>query len=417
MRLFAYSKEEYMDAKVLIEEAKGLQDELVSIRHELHQHPELGFDLNFTKPFVKKKLEELGYSVEEVGKAGLVTTISGKTPGKTILIRADMDALPINEEADVEFKSLTEGKMHACGHDMHATMLLGAAKLLKEHQDEIIGTIKLEFQPAEEIFQGSEDMIKNGLLKNPDVDAAVMFHVVAGVPMPAGMIMVPGGGVTMASCEQYHITVTGKSGHGSMPHASIDAITAAAQIHLALQEINSREIAPDEYGVFTTCRFEAGNASNVFPEKAQMWGTIRTLDPEGRIGEQIKTRMTEITKGIASAMRCGAEIEFADFCPSMVTDGALAQQALSIMQELYGPMTIDMAAINGGKPGGGSEDFAFVSHEVPTVGMYIVAGNSKEGYQYGQHNSKVRFDDTILNKGSAAYAYMALRWLQENGGN
>lgn len=405
-----------MDAKELIAEAEQLQDELACIRHELHMHPELGFDLEFTKPFVKNKLEAMGFEVEEIGKAGLVTTISGGKPGKTVLIRADMDALPINEEADVEYKSKIPGKMHACGHDMHTTMLLGAAKLLKAHQDELCGTIKIEFQPAEEIFQGSEDMIKNGLLENPKVDAAIMFHVVAGVPMPSGMIMVPGGGVSMASCEQYHITVTGKSGHGSMPHAAIDSITAAAQIHLALQEINSREIAPDEYGVFTTCRFEAGNASNVFPEKAEMWGTIRTLDTDGRIGSQIKTRMTEIATGIATAMRCEAKVEFADFCPSMVTDNELAADALSIMQELYGPMVIDMAAINDGKPGGGSEDFAFVSHKVPTVGMYIAAGNSKEGYQYGQHNSKVRFDDTILNKGSAAYAYMALRWLQEKGG-
>lgn len=405
-----------MDYNELIKQAEELQGELEEIRHDLHQHPELEFDMEYTKPYIKTKLEQMGYEVEEVGKAGLVTTISGNKPGKTILLRADMDALPIREEADVEIKSLFEGKMHACGHDMHATMLLGAAKLLKAHQDEIEGTIKLEFQPAEEVFKGSEDMIKAGLLENPKVDAAIMFHVVAGVPMPTGMIMVPGGGVSMTSCEQYHITVTGKSGHGSMPNLSIDSITAAAQIHLALQEINSREIAPDEYGVFTTCRFEAGNASNVFPEKAQMWGTIRTVDPEGKIGEQIKKRMTEITKGIATAMRCEAEIEFYDFCPSMMTDPDLSKSALSIMQELYGQMVIDMSVVNGGKAGGGSEDFAFVSHEVPTVGMYIVAGNSQEGYQYGQHNSKVRFDDKALNKGSAAYAYMALRWLQENGG-
>lgn len=402
-----------MDTNLLLQEAQKLQPELAEIRHELHRHPELGFDMAFTKPFVKAKLEEMGYEVTEMGKAGLVTTIGGKQPGKTILFRADMDALPIHEEAEVDFKSETEGKMHACGHDMHTAMLLGAAQLLKAHENEIVGTVKLEFQPAEEIFQGSEDMIKNGLLKNPDVDAAFMLHVVAGVPMPSGALMIPGGGISMTSCEQYHITVTGKSGHGSMPAAAVDAITAAAQIHLALQEINSREIDPGEYAVFTTCKFQAGNASNVFPETAQMWGTIRTVDPEGKINDQIKTRMTEITKGIALAMRCEAEVEFSDFCPSMLTDPELAKDTFSIMKEMFGPLAIDMAQINGGKAGGGSEDFAFVSHEVPTIGLYITAGNTEEGYLYGQHNSKVRFDDSILYKGSAAYTHMALRWLQE----
>ena len=403
-----------MDANLLLEEAQKLQPQLQETRRELHRHPEPGFDLVFTKPFVKAKLEEMGYEVTELGKAGLVTTIGGSKPGKTILLRADMDAVPIQEEADVDFKSTNDGVMHACGHDMHTAMLLGAARLLKDHADEINGTVKLEFQPAEEIFQGSSDMIQNGLLEHPKVDAAYMMHVVAGVPMPSGMLMIPGGGISMTSCEQYHITVTGKSGHGSMPDAAVDAITAAAQIHLALQEINSREIAPGEYAVFTTCKFQAGSTSNVFPETAEMWGTIRTLDPDGKVGDQIKTRMTEITKGIALAMRCEADVAFADFCPSMVIDADLSKATNSIMKELLGQAVIDMSQVNGGKAGGGSEDFAFVSHHVPTIGLYITAGNTNEGYLYGQHNAKVRFDDSILYKGSAAYAYMALRWLEEN---
>ena len=392
-----------MDANLLLEEAQKLQPQLQETRRELHRHPEPGFDLVFTKPFVKAKLEEMGYEVTEMGKAGLVTTIGGSKPGKTILLRADMDAVPIQEEADVDFKSTNDG-----------AMLLGAARLLKDHADEINGTVKLEFQPAEEIFQGSSDMIQNGLLEHPKVDAAYMMHVVAGVPMPSGMLMIPGGGISMTSCEQYHITVTGKSGHGSMPDAAVDAITAAAQIHLALQEINSREIAPGEYAVFTTCKFQAGSTSNVFPETAEMWGTIRTLDPDGKVGDQIKTRMTEITKGIALAMRCEADVAFADFCPSMVIDTDLSKATNSIMKELLGQAVIDMSQVNGGKAGGGSEDFAFVSHHVPTIGLYITAGNTNEGYLYGQHNAKVRFDDSVLYKGSAAYAYMALRWLEEN---
>ena len=161
--------------------------------------------------------------------------------------------------------------------------------------------MKLEFQPAEEIFQGSLDMLKNGLLENPKVDAAVMFHVLAGMPLPVGTVLVPGGGITMASCEQYHITVHGKGGHGSMPNACIDPITAAAHIHIALQEINSRELDAHSFGVFTTGRFQAGAASNVIPDSAEMWGTIRTTDPEGAVTELLHKRMTEIVQEIGRA--------------------------------------------------------------------------------------------------------------------
>jgi hippurate hydrolase len=324
-----------------------------------------------------------------------------------------MDALPIDEEANVEYRSEIPGKMHGCGHDMHTAMLLGAAKLIKEHEDEIAGTVKLEFQPAEEIFQGSTDMLESGLLDDPHVDAAFMIHVVPGLPMPSGMLLVPGGGISMASCEQYHITVKGKGGHGSMPHVAIDPITAAAHIHLALQEINSRELDGNDFGVFTTCRFEAGKTSNVIPDSAEMWGTIRTIDEENRVGEQIKKRMTEICQGVGTALRCDVSTEFYDYSPCMMIDPALSKDAITYMKELVGNAALDMAAITGGKAGGGSEDFAFVSHKVPTVSLFLSAGNSEEGYPYSQHHPKVTFDDSVLHRGSAAYAYMALRWLEE----
>lgn len=356
----------------------------------------------------------MGYTPQDCGRCGVLALAGGKRPGKTILLRGDMDALPIQEESGEEFASEVPGRMHGCGHDMHTAMMLGAAKLLKEHEDEIEGTIKLEFQPAEEIFQGSLDMLKNGLLENPKVDAAVMFHVLAGMPLPVGTVLVPGGGITMASCEQYHITVHGKGGHGSMPNACIDPITAAAHIHIALQEINSRELDPAKFGVFTTGRFEAGKASNVIPDSADMWGTIRTVDPEGAVSEQIHQRMTEIAQGVAAAYRCTADVEFSDHCPCMVVDTPLAKNALTYMTELLGRGAMDMTVLTGGKPGGGSEDFAFVSHEVPTVSMFLSAGNAKEGYVYGQHHPKVRFDDSVLYEGSAAYVYMALRWLSDH---
>ena len=398
----------------LLETAKALEPQLQSWRRTLHRHPEVGFDLPQTKVLVKQALTEMGYEPQDCGKAGVIALAGGKKPGKTILLRGDMDALPIQEESGVDFASEVPGRMHGCGHDMHTAMMLGAAKLLKEHEDELEGTVKLEFQPAEEIFQGSPDMLANGLLENPHVDAAVMFHVVAGMPLPSGMVLVPGGGITMASCEQYHIVVHGKGGHGSMPEACIDPITAAAHIHIALQEINSRELDPHSFGVFTTGRFQAGAASNVIPDTAEMWGTIRTIDPENKVGQLIHKRMTEIAQGVAAAYRCTAEVEFSDYCPCMVVDHALADNALTYMTELLGQGAMDMSKITGGKPGGGSEDFAFVSHEVPTVSMFIAAGNAKEGYTYGQHHPKVKFDDSILFAGSAAYSYFALRWLSEH---
>ena len=292
----------------LLESAKELETQLRTWRRTLHRHPEVGFDLPETKALVKKALTEMGYTPQDCGKCGVVALAGGKRPGKVILLRGDMDALPLQEESGEEFSSELPGKMHGCGHDMHTAMVLGAAKLLKEHEDEIEGTVKLEFQPAEEIFQGSLDMINSGLLENPKVDAAVMFHVLAGMPLPAGMVLVPGGGITMASCEQYHIVVHGKGGHGSMPNACIDPITAAAHIHIALQEINSRELDPAGFGVFTTGRFEAGKASNVIPDTADMWGTIRTVDPEQKVSALIHQRMTEIAQGVATAYRCTADL-------------------------------------------------------------------------------------------------------------
>ena len=403
-----------MQADKLLAEAEALQPQLQKWRRTIHRNPEIGFDLPETRALVKQALTEMGYQPQDCGKAGILALAGGKRPGKTILLRGDMDALPIFEESGEVFASEIPGRMHGCGHDMHTAMMLGAARLLKAHEDELEGTVKLEFQPAEEIFQGSPDMLAHGLLEDPHVDAAVMFHVLGGMPLPLGEVLVPGGGITMASCEQYHIVVHGKGGHGSMPENCIDPITAAAHIHIALQEINARELSQNDFGVLTTGRFAAGAASNVIPDTAEMWGTIRTTDPENKSGALIKQRMTEIAQGVAAAFRCTAEVTFSDFCPCMVVDETLSKDAFGYLSEMLGQGVMDMTALTGGKPGGGSEDFAFVSHEVPTVSMFIAAGNAKEGYTYGQHHPKVKFDDSILFAGSAAYSWFALRWLEEH---
>ena len=403
-----------MQADKLLAEAEALQPQLQKWRRTIHRNPEIGFDLPKTRALVKQALTEMGYQPQDCGKAGILALAGGKRPGKTILLRGDMDALPIFEESGEVFASEIPGRMHGCGHDMHTAMMLGAARLLKAHEDELEGTVKLEFQPAEEIFQGSPDMLAHGLLEDPHVDAAVMFHVLGGMPLPLGEVLVPGGGITMASCEQYHIVVHGKGGHGSMPENCIDPITAAAHIHIALQEINARELSQNDFGVLTTGRFAAGAASNVIPDTAEMWGTIRTTDPENQSGALIRQRMTEIAQGVAAAFRCTAEVTFSDFCPCMVVDETLSKDAFGYLSEMLGQGVMDMTALTGGKPGGGSEDFAFVSHEVPTVSLFLACGGPAQGCRYSQHHPKVRFDDSVLYKGSAAYGYVAMRWLAEH---
>lgn len=213
-----------MKAEQLLYQAKDYKERLIANRRYLHTHAETGFDLTDTLAFVKKELTAMGYEPKECGKAGLTVLVGGKKPGKVFMIRGDMDALPIQEEAEIDFPSQT-GKMHACGHDMHTAMMLGAAKLLKDNEDEIEGTVKLMFQPAEEIFEGSHDMIKAGLLENPKVDAAMMIHVMAGMPFPAGTVIACDGGVSAPARDYFKICVRGKGCHGSMPNVGVDPIT------------------------------------------------------------------------------------------------------------------------------------------------------------------------------------------------
>ena len=295
-----------MTKEQILQEAKALQEEIKSHRLWLHTHAETGFDLTETKPYVKSALTEMGYAVHECGKAGLVTTV-GKPGGKVILLRADMDALPIAEEADVDF-ACKNGRMHACGHDMHTAMLLGAAKILKAHESELGGTVKLMFQPAEEIFEGSKDMIASGVLENPRPDAALMIHVAAGMPLPAGTVVVSAPGVSAPAADYFTIRVHGKGCHGSAPQNGIDPLTAAAHILIALQEIHARELSASDEAVLTIGTFHAGEAGNVIPDTATMGGTIRTYDEKTRA--YLKERMTAIAQSIAEAFRASAEVSF-----------------------------------------------------------------------------------------------------------
>ena len=401
-----------MTKEQILREAKALQEEIKSHRLWLHTHAETGFDLTETKPYVKSALVKMGYTVQECGKAGLVTTV-GKPGGKVLLLRADMDALPIAEEADVDF-ACQNGRMHACGHDMHTAMLLGAAKILKAHESELDGMVKLMFQPAEEIFEGSKDMIASGVLENPSPDAALMIHVAAGMPLPAGTVVVSAPGVSAPAADYFTIRVHGKGCHGSAPQNGIDPLTAAAHILIALQEIHARELSASDEAVLTIGTFHAGEAGNVIPDTATMGGTIRTYDEKARA--YLKERMTAIAQNVAEAFRAGAEVSFGSGCPTLVNDKELSETVTGYLKDFLGAnRAFTTVELSGGKParGGGSEDFAYVSHEVPSLMLALAAGESSKGYVYPQHHPKVKFDESVLSTGAAVFVDCALQYLRE----
>ncbi|MDO4483463.1 MAG: M20 family metallopeptidase [Clostridia bacterium] len=405
-----------MNAQELLLQAKDIRDDITAARKHLHENAEVRFDLTNTVAYVKQQLTDMGYDPQPCGRAGLVALCGGKKPGRVFMLRADMDALPIAEQADVDF-ACRSGAMHACGHDMHTAMLLGAAKLLKMHEDEIEGTVKLMFQPAEETFEGSADMIKAGLLENPHVDAAMMIHVMAGMPMQSGTVIVSGGGVSAPAADYFDITVKGKGCHGSMPNMGIDPLTAAAHILIALQEIQTRELALTDRAVLTFGSLHAGNAANAIPDEAVMGGTLRTFDEQTRA--YIKQRMVDIAEGIAAAYRAKAEVRFTTGCPTLDNNAALSADADRYMKELLGPrMAFSVAQLQQGGGGAsksaGSEDFAYISQQVPAVMLALAAGHPEEGYTYPQHHPMVKFDNEALPYGAAVYAYGAMRWLEEH---
>lgn len=402
---------------MLLQEAKALQPWLVSLRRTLHQNAEVGFDLPKTLHTVKQTLTDLGYDPQMCGRAGLTAQVGGKRPGATILLRADMDALPIMEQSGESFAA-QNGAMHACGHDLHTAMLLGAAKLLKAHENELCGTVKLMFQPAEEIFEGSQDMLQAGLLDAPKVDAAMMLHVMANMPFEPGTVIVAPPGVSAPAADYFEITVQGVGCHGSMPHMGVDSLTAAAHILIALQEISARELAMSDRVVLTIGTFHGGSAANAIADRAVLGGSLRTYDEAVRT--QIKTRLEQMAKAIASAYRATASVSFGSGCPTLVNAPELVDKVCRYAKQLLGAdrafSTQELQTMSGGKVAGGSagsEDFAYVSHRVPSVMLALAAGQPEKGYGYPQHHPMVRFDEAALCDGAAVYANMALQFLSD----
>lgn len=392
-----------MDKKLLIKQAGQLQNQLVDIRRYLHFNAESGNNLKNTRKFIIEKLTSFGYSPKE-SEGGITAILKGKEDGKCILLRADMDGLKIKENTDLDFRS-TNGCMHGCGHDMHTSMLLGAAKLLKQYQDEIKGSVKFVFQDDEEGFTGAKKMLNEGVLDNPHVDAAFAMHVHSGTP--TGTILYAKE-YMMASCTLFKVTINGKSAHGAMPENGIDPITIACNVVLSLQEIISREIEACKPAVLTIGKIEAGTAPNIIPSSATILGSIRCFD--NSLTDYIVKRIDEISNSIAKAFRGSAKCEILASAPSLYNDVKLTDKFISYLKDSISNPIYDIS-----KGGMGSEDFASYTYKVPSLYILIGAGSEKEDKRYGKpmHNECVVFNEDILSLGSYIHSIIALSYLNE----
>lgn len=401
-----------MNAETLYARALQLQDACIQDRRNLHQRAETGFELKETYDYVWKRLLEMGIEPQRCGQCGIVCTIG--QGGRTFLLRADMDALPLQEETGLPF-ACRQGRMHACGHDLHAAMLLTAARLLKESEAQLQGTVKLMFQPAEELLTGCKDMIEGGVLENPRVDAALMLHVMTGQAIPTGTVMIPAPGVSAPAAGTFSVQVQGRGAHGAMPHTGVDPISAAAHMVLSLQEINARELAPSDNAALTICCLQAGSTANVIPDSALLRGNFRAMDDA--VFETIRRRTGEICTGVAQTFRCQAELQEHGSCPTLKNDDVLVRHARAQLGALLGDGKVFDAAklaSSSAAKSSGSEDFASVSHRVPALMLALAAGHPDEGYVHPLHHPRADFDERALISGAAVYAWFAISWLREN---
>jgi amidohydrolase len=371
-----------------IEEAQKLFPYTQALRRDFHQHPELGFRELRSSEIIHRELTEMGLAVSSgVAETGVIAILEGKRPGSVILVRADMDALPINEETNAEYASEVPGVMHACGHDGHMAILLSVAKLLCAHQAEIAGTIKFVFQPAEEGLGGAERMIIDGMLENPKPEIALALHLWNDQPVGWFGISL---GSAMAGAEIFKIKIQGKGGHGAAPHLANDPVLASAHIITALQSITSRNIPPLKSAVVSVCTVHGGEAFNVIPQEVQLAGTIRTFDPEVR--EKVLERFDVIVYGMAETMGCKAEIEINRLTPAVINQTNLSRRIQSVAHGLFPSATID----DGNYVTMGSEDMAFVLEQIPGCFFFIGSANKDKNLDASHHHPRFDFDEQVL---------------------
>jgi len=401
-------QQDILDAATIMREAREIEGEIIKTRRELHSNPELSYKEFHTSKFVAEKLKQLGIEVKTgVGGTGVVGILRGSRPGKVVGLRADMDALPVKEEVDLPFKSKNEGVMHACGHDTHVAMLLGAAKILAKHRADLRGTVKFLFQPAEEDGGrgGAMPMIEDGALKNPKVDNVFGLHI--GYPYLSGTFAVKPG-AAMAAPDGFKITIKGRGGHGSEPNATIDPIYISAQVINAIQGISSRMIKQTEPFVISVCSIHSGTKDNIIPDNAYLEGTIRTLDEKTRA--RAKKLLKQVVESTCRTFGAKCDVNFVkDAYPVTYNDPMIARRVMSLLKTLKsGTRTVEAEAILGG------EDVSRFLQLAPGTYYWLGTVNKAKDCIYPNHSSKFKVDEDVLKYGTASLALIALEFTKEN---
>lgn len=394
-----------MFEKEILKKAKAINEEIIGIRRDIHAHPEIGLQEVRTSKVIADKLESLGIEVKRgVGKTGVVGLLKGKYEGKTILLRADMDCLALEEKNELEYKSQNKGFMHACGHDVHVAWLIGAAEILSEYKDELHGNIKFVFQPAEEFSRGARLLIEEGVLENPKVDAAIGAHVWPYIE--SGKIGVKSGAI-MAATDHFELTIHGKGGHGAHPHKCIDPILSASEIYMAFQTIISRRLDPLQPAVITVGKFNSGTAYNIIPDIAVLEGTIRTISSRTR--NFVHEEMERITKGITMANGTECEFLYEQYHPPVINDKSMSALVEKATVDLFGVE----ALLEVLEPAMTGEDFSYFQEKVPGVFFWVGIANESCGSNVPLHASNFMVDEAVIHNASALFAKCALDFLNE----
>lgn len=388
---------------IIKKEVLTLEEELIALRRDFHMHPELGYEEIRTSKIVFDYLTELGLEVKRVAKTGVVGLLKGDKPGKTVMLRADMDALPQNEKTDLAFASVNEGIMHACGHDGHTSMLMVAAKILSKHKDKLNGNVKFVFQPNEE-EAGALDMINDGVLEEPRVDAAFGIHL--WTPLKSGEVGLAEGPV-MSAMEEFKLEIIGKSGHTGSPHTAIDPIIASTNVIQSLQAIQTREINPLSPITIMVGKIVGGSGSNIIADKVEIGGTIRFLfEDEEREKKVLLEKFERVIKGISEAMNVDYKLEFIPSNSSLLNDGKMVAYIREASIATFGvdDNFVEYRCMAG-------EDFSEFSQRVPSVFYFLGVGNHKKHTEYPHHHEKFDIDEDILKYGVEMHVRSAIDYL------